>query len=262
MLTYETYFAQWEEFLLIFSRMASFIYVAPFFNTSNVPRKTKLGFGLFTAVIVLMVLPDQDYTYSGTLGYAALVAEEVFIGLILGAGCNLTMQIIHFAGRFIDMDIGLSMASVMDPTNRTQNGIVGTIYYYMILLILIVSGLHQYLIAAIVESFRWIPIGHVTIHPSLYTTVVNFMGDYFSIGFRITLPVFASMLLVNCLLAILAKVAPQMNMFVVGMQLKIIIGLLVLVATIYLLPVISNFLYEEMKYLLYELVNDMAPPAP
>lgn len=257
MISYETFFSEWELFLLILMRIASFVYVAPFFNTANTPRKVKIGFAFFVSVIAMELYPDVTYEYTGVIGYAGLVIKEAIVGLLLGAICNFTMQIIHFAGRFIDMDIGLSMASVMDPTNNTQNGIVGSIYYYMVLLIMISSGLHKYLISAVVETFRHIPVGQMTVNMSLYSTVIDFMSQFLAIGFRISLPIFASMLLLNAVLAIMSKVAPHMNMFVVGMQLKIIGGLCVLLLVIYMLPVVSNYLYDLMKEMLYRVVQGM-----
>lgn len=259
MITYDTFLGEWELFLLIFMRIASFVYVAPFFNTANTPRRIKVGFAFFLSIIVLELYPDKTYEYFGMFEYTGLVIKEAVVGLLLGAVCNFILQIIHFSGRFIDMDIGLSMASVMDPTNRTQNGIVGSIYYYMVLLILIASGMHTYLISAIVETFRLIPVGQMTVHPALYNSVINFMGQYLTIGFRIALPVFASMLLMNTVLAIMSKVAPQMNMFVVGMQIKIMFGLMVLLLTIYMLPSVSNYLEQLIHTMLFQFVRDMMP---
>lgn len=257
MISYDTFFEQWELFLLILMRIATFVYVAPFFNTQSTPRRVKIGFAFFVSVITLNLYPEAAYEYNGVLGYAALVIKEAVVGILLGAICNFTMQIIHFAGRFIDMDIGLSMASVMDPTNNTQNGIVGSIYYYIVMLILISSGMHKYLISAVVETFRHIPVGSMTVNMSLYSTVLDFVSQYIIIGFRISLPVFASMLIMNSVLAIMSKVAPHMNMFVVGMQIKIIGGICVLVATVYMLPVVSSYLFELMKDMMYRIVQGM-----
>lgn len=257
MLSYETFFSEWELFLLILMRIATFVYVAPFFNTANTPRNVKIGFAFFVSVIAFELYPDITYEYVGTFGYAGLVLKEAIVGLLLGAICNFTMQIIHFAGRFIDMDIGLSMASVMDPTNNTQNGIVGSIYYYLVLLILIASGMHQYLIAAIVETFRHIPVGQMTVNLSLYNTVIDFMGQFLIIGFRISLPIFACMLLLNAVLAIMSKVAPHMNMFVVGMQIKIMGGVSVLMFVIYMLPSVANYLYQLIQRMLFEIVQGL-----
>lgn len=257
MLNYETFFSEWELFLLIFVRIATFIYVAPFFNTANTPRRAKIGFAFFVAVIAHSIYPDVTYEYVGTLGYAALVIKEAIVGIMIGAMCNFVIQIIHFAGRFMDMDIGLAMASVMDPTNNTQNGIIGSIYFYTVMLILIATDMHRYLIAAIMETFRIIPVGNMTVNMSLYSTVLEFINQYMVIGFRITLPVFASMLLLNAVLAIMSRVAPHMNMFVMGMQLKIIGGICVLVLTVYMLPDVSNILYQLIKDVIYDVVQGM-----
>jgi flagellar biosynthesis protein FliR len=78
------------------------------------------------------------------------------------------------------------------------------------------------------------------------------------IGFRIALPVFAVMLLVNCILAIMAKVSPQMNMFVVGIQLKLFVGLLVIYFTISMLPAVSGYILEEIETIFAALVRGMS----
>ena len=82
----------------------------------------------------------------------------------------------------------------------------------------------------------------------IYTAIISFMSDFFVIGFRIALPVFSAILMLNCVLAILAKVSPQMNMFVVGMQLKIFVGIFVILFTISMLPSVSDFILDERLF--------------
>lgn len=251
MFNYDLVFQQLELFLLIFVRIATFCRVAPFFNTANTPRRVRAAFAFFLAIISWQLYPENTYTYDSMIGYYILVLKEAVVGLLFGIVGTMTLQIIHFAGRFIDMDMGLSMASVMDPTNRTQNGIVGSVYYYMVLMLLIISGMHQYITAAIVESFRLIPVGQMHPNAALYTHVIDFIGQYCVIGLRIALPIFASMLLLNSILAIMAKVAPHMNMFMLGMQLKIMGGLIVLILVVFMLPDVANVIYMEMKDMMY-----------
>lgn len=257
MIHYSVVIEQFLIFILILIRLASFIYVAPFFNTTGIPRYTKVGFAFFIAMIVYSCNPDFSIETSSIFQYSALVINEVLIGLILGALCFFSVQIIQFAGKIIDMDIGLSMAQLYDPTTRMQTGIMGNFYYYLVMLILVISGLHRYLISAIVETFKVIPLGSPKFSPKIYDIVLDFMSDYFIIGFRIALPVFAATLLLNCVLAILAKVSPQMNMFVVGMQLKIFVGIFVILVTIFMLPDIAKFIQDEIKFVLAQLVKSM-----
>ncbi|MGN0328260.1 MAG: flagellar biosynthetic protein FliR [Lachnospira sp.] len=258
MINYEVALGQFELFVLILMRLASFVFAAPFFNTANVPARFKVGLSLGLSVIVYSLHPDMNVEYNGTIEYVIIVLEEVMIGVLLGAVSSWCVMIIQFAGKIIDMDIGLSMAQLYDPTTRMQVGIMGNFYYYLLMLLLIISGMHRYLLSAIVETYNVIPIGGVKFGASIYTSIIQFMSDYFVIGFRIALPIFASILMLNCILAILARIAPQMNMFVVGMQLKIFVGIFVIFFTIGMLPAVSTFILNEIETLMSALVRGMS----
>ena len=149
------------------------------------------------------------------------------------------------------------MATMYDPATRMQVNLSGRLYYYVVLLLMMISGLHRFLIQAIVDTYTVIPIGAAIIKPTVYNTVVGFIADYFVIGFRIALPVFITLMLMSCILGIMAKIAPQMNMFSVGMQLKIIVGLMVMYLTVSMLPSVSNFLMETMKSNIVDIVKGM-----
>jgi len=256
MINYEVALGQFELFVLILIRLASFVFAAPFFNTANVPNRFKIGFSFALSIIVYSINLDMTVQYNNMMDFCIIVVQEVIVGVLLGAVSSFAVQIIQFSGKMIDMDIGISMAQIYDPTTRMQVGIMGNFYYYMLMLLLIISGMHRFLIEAIVDNV--IPIGGVKFGAGLYTTIIQFMSDYFVIGFRIALPVFATMLLLNCILAILARIAPQMNMFVVGMQLKIFVGIFVIFFTIRMLPAVSNFIFEEIKDLFSLLVRGMS----
>ena len=155
-----------------------------------------------------------------------LSRQEVAVGLILGAMASFCVQIIMFAGKMIDMDTGLvKWLQIMDPTTNVQVGILVILLLYTSSASDGIGTLYRYLISAIVETYNVIPIGQVKFSASIYNDIIGFMSDYFVIGFRIALPVFSAILLLNVILAILARIAPQMNMFVVGMQLKIFVGI-------------------------------------
>ena len=258
MINYEVALGQLELFVLILIRLASFVYAAPFFNTANVPNRFKIGFSLALSMIVYSLHPDMAVQYDNIIDYCIIVVQELIVGILLGAVSSFAVQIIQFSGKIIDMDIGLSMAQIYDPTTRMQVGIMGNFYYYLVMLLLIVSGLHRYLVAAIVETYNAIPVGGVKFSSTIYTDILKFVSEYFVIGFRIALPVFAVMLLVNCILAIMAKVSPQMNMFVVGIQLKLFVGLLVIYFTISMLPAVSGYILEEIETIFAALVRGMS----
>ena len=161
MINYEVALGQLELFVLILIRLASFVYAAPFFNTANVPNRFKIGFSLALSMIVYSLHPDMAVQYDNIIDYCIIVVQELIVGILLGAVSSFAVQIIQFSGKIIDMDIGLSMAQIYDPTTRMQVGIMGNFYYYMLMLLLILSGMHRFLIEAIVETYNVIPIGGV-----------------------------------------------------------------------------------------------------
>ncbi|MGN0408504.1 MAG: flagellar biosynthetic protein FliR [Bacteroides sp.] len=259
MINFSVALQEFELFILILVRISTFVYAAPFFNTANTPQRMKVGFSIALAMLVYSLDLNITYSYEGVLGFAGIVIAEALIGLIIGMAASMCVQIIMFAGHIMDIDMGLSMATVFDPTTKTQVGIMGNFYYYLLSLMLIVSGLYRYLISALVDTYEVIPIGGAVFRPSLYQTIVDFMGDYFVIGFRIALPMFACMLLLNCVLGVLARIAPQMNMFVLGMQLKIFVGIIVIFFTIIMLPSVSTYIFRQIRTIIVQLVNSMTP---
>ncbi len=249
--------ANLEYYLLILVRMASFIYIAPFFGQNNVPQKVKIGLSLFLAFIVYSILPEELLSYETTLGYAELVIKESIAGLLIGFSAYICNTIILFAGKLIDMQIGLSMANLFDPVTKSQVSITGTLYQYILLLLLITSGMYGFLLSAIVDSFSVIPIGGMHITEALMNNMVGFVGDYFIIGFRINLPIFAVILILDCAMGIMTKIASQIHMFSVGMQIKILGGFLVLFLTVFLLPDIANFIFTNMQEMVAVTIKGM-----
>lgn len=248
-----------EYFLLILVRVSCFVFVAPFYGMTNTPGRVKIGLSFFLAVLLYQVLtPALAVEYNTVLGYSVIVLKEAVTGLLIGFVVNICNSIIHFAGSVIDMEIGFSMVTLMDPATRENTSVSGIFYQYLVMLLLVVTGMYQYILKAFVESFTLIPInGAVFRTEALIQTLIRFMGDSIILGFRICLPVFAVMLMLNAVLGILAKVSPQLNMFAVGLQLKVLVGLSVLFFTISMLPGAADFIFTEMKKMMVSVVEGM-----
>lgn len=198
------------------------------------------------AAILFYTVPYQQPVYNGVIGFAILVVTEALAGAIMGFFANIAYYIIAFAGQLIDMEIGFSMVNELDPTTNIQTTITANLYGYLVLLMMFITNMHHYFLRAIIDSFQVIGIGKVAVNPGIYQLMALFIKDYFIIGFRIVLPVYTAILVVNTILAILAKIAPQMNMFVIGMQIKIFVGLIVLALIIELIPSVADVIFNEM----------------
>ena len=120
-----------EYFLLVFARIATFVFAAPFFSQKGVPNTVKIGLSVFIAYVMYAFIQPHVYPeYSSVFGYSVIVMKEVAVGLFLGTGAQLCTSIVLFAGRIIDMEIGLSMSNVFDPTTNQQASITGLMLQY------------------------------------------------------------------------------------------------------------------------------------
>ena len=258
MLEYTFSLANFEILILILVRISCFVYIAPFFGTRNAPSQAKIAFSFFVALLVYGFVDKTAIEYTGMIGYAIIVLKEGITGLLIGFAANICNSIILFAGNIIDMDIGLSMAQEFDPMTNSQVTITGNLYQYLLLLMMVVTNMHHYVLRALIDSYQVLPVnGQVFQWDSLAESMTTYMADSFVIAFRIVLPVFACMMILNCILGIMAKVAPQMNMFAVGMQMKVLLGLTVLFLTVMLLPGISDFVFKEMKRMIVSMIEGM-----
>ncbi|MGN0352700.1 MAG: flagellar biosynthetic protein FliR [Roseburia sp.] len=258
MFEYSFSLANFEIFLLILVRISCFVYIAPFFGMSNTPARVKIGLSVFVSLLVYGLVDKTGIEYTGILGYSIIVLKEGITGLLIGLAANICNSIILFAGNIIDMDIGLAMASEFDPTMHTQVTITGNLYNYFILLLLVVSDMHHYILRALIDSYQVIPVNGQNFNwEHIAGSFTTYMGDMFVIAFRIILPIFGCIMILNCILGIMAKVAPQMNMFAVGMQMKVMVGLTVLFLTVILLPSVADFIFKEMKTMIVSFMEGM-----
>ena len=249
-----------ELFLLILVRVSCFIYTAPFYSLNNVPKRVKIGLSFFIAMLLYQVLIPMEYPeYNTIIGYTIIVIKEATTGLIIGLGAQLCVLILQFSGRIIDMEIGLSMASQFDPSTRQNTTLSGLMYQYGAYLIMLVTGMHRFIINALVETYTLIPVNGMKMQTGiLLDALIDFMGSYIMIGFLIAMPIFATITLMNIVLGLLAKLAPQMNMFAVGIQLKLLAGLSVMVLTITMLPTATNIICEHMQMVMVTIVKALS----
>lgn len=241
---------------MVLMRVASFIFVAPFFSMSNTPRHIRILLSIFISALIFKLIPHEGPIYESLLQYTILILKEVISGLIIGFGANICMMIVNFAGHIADMEMGLSMVTLFDPATRDSVTITGALYNYSIMLMMLLSGMHRYLLSALVETYTLIPVSGQIFHVNrLMSGMLEFMGDYVVIGFRICLPIFATMIILNAVLGVLAKVSPQLNMFAVGIQIKVLVGLGILFLTMTMLPDAADMIFTEMKHMVVTMVE-------
>lgn len=248
-----------EYALLVFIRVASIVSVAPFFGNTAVPVKVKAALSVFLSIIMMNVVDYTSVSYEGSLGYTAVVMKEAITGLVIGIGSGFCLYILNYSGHFIDMELGLSMAMQLDPSSNIQSTITANFLSYLFMILFLISDMHYFIIDALVQSYKRIPIGGAKIDAGLYEVILKYVSDYFVIAIRIALPIFCCVFIINVVLGILAKVAPQMNMFVIGIQLKLFVGLFILFMIMGMLPGIVDFIFQEMREITGMFMKALSP---
>ena len=148
-----------EYILLVFIRIASMMVTAPFFNSGNFPRMTKMGLSFFFSLVAVNLLDFNGLTYQGIAGYAALILQEGITGAIIGLASGFCLYILSFSGNMFDMEIGFSMAMEFDPATNVQSTITSNLFSQLFLALFVVSDMHYFVIDAIYDSYKLIPIG-------------------------------------------------------------------------------------------------------
>ena len=250
-----------EYFLLIVMRVASFVAVAPVFGMQGVPpARFKVSFAVLLSMLLYGMVPMVPLSYDSVFGYAIIVLKEVLVGIFLGLAAQIVTTITAFAGNVVDMQVGLSMVSLFDPVSRNQVTVSGSIYQYTLLAMMLVSGMYRFILSALTDSFTLIPVNGAVIHSdSLAASILTYLSNYIIIGFRICMPIFIITFIINVVLGVLAKVAPQMNMFAVGIQIKMLVGLAIMYLTAIMLGTASNFVFRYMKEMLNNMTRAMMP---
>lgn len=246
-----------EAFLLVLVRVACFMSIAPIFGHNSLNTRMRVSISFFVALILYQVVEVPLPEYQDVLGYSVLVLEEALVGLLIGFVAGLSLKTLAIAGEFIDREIGFSMATTFD-ISQGQITITANLYDKIVCLVIMITNLHYYILSAAAQSFELVPIGRIILNPSaIYTSMLSFLAEMFVIGFRIAMPVFLGATMLNIILGVLAKSSPQMNMFAIGMQLKVFVGLLLLSICIMFVPNITNYIMESMRSMILEILGGL-----
>ena len=227
-----------DTFILVLVRMSGIFVISPIFGRRNVPAYFKIGFAFFLALILVNTTAVSIPEYGESIyGYALIVIKEFIVGLTIGYISYMVFSAIFIAGQLIDMQIGFGMVNVLDPMSNIQLPVTANFYYIVALLFFLQLGGHHMMIKSLFDSYKFIPIGEAVFGSTLQGGIISLFTGTFVTALKISAPVIAAVFIVDVSLGVMAKTIPQMNVFVVGMPLKILVGLLVVYFTI---PVFIN----------------------
>ena len=216
-------------FLLIFVRISGIFMMAPIFGSRNVAGRIKASLALIITYIIFPLIFDTNTVIPNQfLSYFFMVIGELIIGLILGFISSLVFSAIQMAGQLLDMQIGFGIVNMLDPLSGQQAPLVGNFKYILALIVFLATNGHHVLLSALFASFKLIPVTGIVVNVAIAQFVIDIIGSMFILALKISLPVLVAVVLTDMALGILARTMPQMNIFVVGVPGKIIVGIFVL----------------------------------
>lgn len=216
---------QWMTgYLWPFFRIAALVAVAPILGVRVVPMRFRVVIALVLALVIVPVLPPGPAVDPMSLGGVLIAASQVLIGLAIGFLVRLTFAAVELAGNLIGQTMGLGFAQMMDPANGVTVPVVSQFYTVLATLIFLVLNGHLILIETLVDSFRTIPVGPATISQAGLWTLLSWGGWIFKGALIISLPALAALLLVNAAFGVMMRAAPQLNIFVIGFPISLMLG--------------------------------------
>mgnify|MGYP005855551979 CR=1 FL=1 len=225
---------QVDRFLTVLPRLSGVVLVAPVFG-GRYPAQVKAGLAAALALVLMPVVPPAAAFSATVAGYLGHAVGELLVGLAVGYASLLTFAAVQVAGQLVDMEMGFGIVNVVDPYYGTQVPLVGNFLHLLALIgFLLVDG-HHVVLAALKRSFDVIPPGAAAFKGELAGLMVAMLGETFLTGVKIAAPVLGVLFVTNVSLGIVARTVPQMNVFVVGLPVKILVG------TAMLLVVLSAF---------------------
>lgn len=243
-------------FLLIFIRVTSFFVTVPLFSYRNIPNIHKVGLAFFLSY--LMFLSMKHPTLAIDEMYFMLVIKEMLVGLLIGLVAYMVISAIQIAGGFIDYQMGFAIANVFDPMTGAQSPLMGQYLYTFALLLMLAVDAHHLLLDGIFYSYKIIPIDQTVLHlgsERLVEFIAKAFNSMFIIAFQMSIPIVGCLFLVDVALGITARTVPQLNIFVVGLPVKILVSFLLLVAVIPVFMILFQKLFESMLYTMRGLMH-------
>jgi len=245
-------------FALVFVRILSMFMIVPVFSQRGVPAQFRIGLAFFIAITAYGGLHLEEVNIPLGGEYIFLIIKEVLIGLMMGFLASLFMAAMQTAGHLIDVEMGFGLANVVDPQTGTQVPIMGFFKYYLAILIFLSLDIHHVIIHAYIESFQYIPLGNLHLEGRYAEFIVTAFSNMFVLAIKIAAPVAFCLLLATIALGITARTVPQMNVFVVGMPLKISLGLLFIYLSLPTFLFMLDSLFGEMVESIYIMINIIA----
>jgi len=245
--TFNSIIANADYFLLLLVRTGGLVLSSPVFGRTLMPNMVKIGFTAAMTYLFFTIFPPAPIPeYTTLFGYLLLIAAELVLGMALAFVTNLFFASTFIAGQLIDMQTGFGIVNMYDVQNNTQIPMMGNMFNTALLIIFFLADGHHQLLKMMYLTFEKLPVGNIHISAALGTVALELFAKMFLLGVMVALPVIASSLVLEICFGLLQRTVPQLNTFVVGIPIKMVVGFVVIAAVLPVFSVFSGRIFSEM----------------
>lgn len=234
-------------FVMVLTRISAFLLVLPIFGWKSIPVRIKVATTVLMTVFFSMItqLP-VDAKQVSVLEAILFIANEAAYGLALGLVIVAVFSTVKFSGRIIERQMGLAMAQILDPLTGERAQPLGSLLEMIFIMLFLSANGHHLFLLIISRSYETFPVGSIPTIPVLASGVIKAGSTMFMAGLRLAAPMLAAFLLLMVVLAVFARIIPEMNILFISLPLRVGLGLLIV--TIFL-PFISGFVAEFAEWM-------------
>ncbi len=253
--------AQITVFFLVFARTAGLMQLAPIFSNRDLFPNVRSALAFSFSTLILFVIPMPSQFPTTLFGLILAVIAEFLIGAIMGFTVQILIAGVEFAGTLIDIQAGLSAAAQLDPSSGQSSSIIATFLRHIVIISFVLVDGHHMLLSALFNSFRLLPVA-TPIQLTGASEFLFLMGSrLFMVGLQIAAPILLVVFMIDFCFGLLSRVAPQVNVFQLGFQVKPIIAMFILLIVVPGLMDILVHILQDSTYELFKLFQVLqAPP--
>ena len=234
-------------YLLLHLRFIGLMFSSPVFTSTMSPTPLRYLFVVLLTAVSIGTVGEQDIPtlyFNDVITLGLLGVRELLIGVALGFFSALPLEALRLAGEQTGTVIGFSMAQVMDPMSQSQTSLLGQLNFLVTLWFYFRWNGHLLMVQGVIESLKLVPLGQLSPFPAGDMAIGTWLQNLFILGMRIVIPFYCALVLADVGLGFLARTVPQMNVFVVGLPVKVALGFMVLTV---MLPLTVDFIFTQFE---------------
>ncbi len=240
-------------FLLILGRIAGVFIQAPIFNSRSFPFFAKTAFAIWTSILLWFVTPIHQTLPENLSSFILSLIFEVAIGFVIGFVSNIIFIAVQSAGEIMDLQMGLSVATALDPIFGSVISVIGRLAFFTALIMFITVDGHHLVLAAFHQSFMAFPVGKLAnfFSPGLAQQIILLGSTLWMTAIKLAAPAVLLIFISDFTFGIVSRVAPQVNVFMLGFQVKPSLGL---IGFLLALPFIVKHINRLIEFMAEQLV--------